>query len=103
MTEPRRVEVDRAHQQLIRQAAARLRHDAILADYRGLPAKHIAFGLALLLDELALQVRVLDDDVRRQAVASARALLEPPPVTDTDVAGPALRDGHGPFGHLNPA
>lgn len=101
MAERRGVDLDRADQQLIRRAAAWLRHEAILADYRGASAKDLAFGLALLLDELALQVRVLDDDVRRQTVASAQALLAPPPhVADPDA--PVPRDDHGPFGLLDP-
>lgn len=46
----RRVDVDRADRQLIGQAAARLRRDAIAAEYRGAPAKHHAFAAALVLD-----------------------------------------------------
>ena len=45
----------RADQQLVEQAAARLRHRAIRAAYAGLERKELAFTLALILDELARQ------------------------------------------------
>ena len=47
-----RIEVDRADRQVIEQAAAQLRQGAIRAGYAGLPGKHLAFALALVLDEL---------------------------------------------------
>jgi hypothetical protein len=68
----RRIEQDRADRQLIEQAAARLRTDAIRAGYAGLPRKDLAFGLALVFDELARHVRDLDDALRAQVVAVAR-------------------------------
>ena len=49
-----RIVVDRADRQVIEQAAAQLRTGAIVAGYAGLPDKHLAFALALVLDELAL-------------------------------------------------
>jgi hypothetical protein len=72
----RRLEQDRADRQVIEQAAAQLRHGAIVAGYAGLPDKHLAFALALLLDELARHVRDLTGPVRAQVVAGARMLLE---------------------------
>jgi hypothetical protein len=69
------IEVDRADRRVIQQAAAQLRHGAIMAGYAGLPHKHLAFALALLLDELALHVRDLRPEVRAEAVRGARMLL----------------------------
>jgi hypothetical protein len=71
----RRVEQDRADRQVIEQAAAQLRHGAIVAGYAGLPGKHYAFGLALLLDELALHLRDLTPEVRVQTMRGVRMLL----------------------------
>lgn len=64
----------RADRRVIQQAARRLRDVAIADGYAGLPHKHRAFALALVLDELALHVRDLHEDVRRQAVESAHVL-----------------------------
>jgi hypothetical protein len=50
-------------------------HDAITSGYAGLQHKHVAFGLALILDELARHLPDLDDAVRWQAVQSCRQLL----------------------------
>ena len=77
------VDLDRADQRLIGHAAAQLRHQAILAGYAGLPNQHVAFSLALVLDELGRHVRELHTEVRRQAVASARVLVDDahPPFT----------------------
>jgi hypothetical protein len=61
---------------LIEEAAARLRHGAIVAGYAGLPDKHYAFGLALVLDELAWHLRDLNAPVRAQVLAGARMVLE---------------------------
>jgi hypothetical protein len=67
--------LDRADQAVIEAAAAELRHRAIQDAYTGLRNKAVAFSLALLLDELALHVRDLDDDVRRQAAESCQLLV----------------------------
>jgi hypothetical protein len=75
MQERRAIDLDRADRQVIEQAAAQLRHGAILAGYAGLPDKHLAFGLALVLDELARHVRDLRPEVRAEAVRGARMLL----------------------------
>jgi hypothetical protein len=71
----RRVAQDRADRQLIEQAAAQLRRGAILAGYAGMEHKHLAFALALVLDELARHVRDLRPEVREPAVRGARMLL----------------------------
>jgi hypothetical protein len=57
------------------QAAAHLRRQAILAGYAGLEHKHLVFGLALVLDELARQVRELQPDVRAETMRGVRMLL----------------------------
>jgi len=67
--ERRSVDDDRADRQVIRDAAAALRRNAIRAGYEGLPGKHYAFALALLLDELALHVRHLPASGARGGVA----------------------------------
>ena len=40
-----------------------------------MPGKHVAFGLALVLDELALHLRDLEPEVRVEAVRGARMLF----------------------------
>ena len=72
----RRVEQNRADRQVIEQAAAQLRLGAIWAGYAGMEQKHLAFGLALVLDELALHLRDLDADLCVQVLAGARMLTE---------------------------
>jgi hypothetical protein len=69
------IDVDRADRALIEQAAAQLRQGAIRAGYAGLPGKHFAFALALVLDELALHVRDLRPEARAQVVRGAWMLL----------------------------
>ena len=71
----RQIEVDRADRRMIEQAAAQLRHRAIVAGYAGLPDKHFAFALALVLDELARHVRDLHAEVRAQTLHGAGMLL----------------------------
>lgn len=71
----RRTAALRADRDVIERAAARLRSDAIRSGYAGLEHKHVAFGLALILDELARHVADLDRAVRWQAVQSCRLLL----------------------------
>ena len=64
----------RADQQLVEQAAARLRHRAILAAYAGLERKELAFTLALILDELARHLRDLDGELRDSVVEVCRRM-----------------------------
>lgn len=67
----------RRDRELLERAAARLRSGAIQAGYAGLRHQHVAFGLALILDELARHLPDLDEAVRRQALRSCRQLLGP--------------------------
>jgi hypothetical protein len=53
----------RADQQLVAQAARRLRDLAIADGYASLEHKHLALGLALILDELARHLRDLDEEL----------------------------------------
>jgi hypothetical protein len=71
----RRLAALRADRSVIERAAARLRADAIRSGYAGLQHQHIAFALALVLDELARHVADLDAAVHWQAVQSCRLLL----------------------------
>jgi hypothetical protein len=48
----RRTATLRADRNVIERAAARLRSDAIRSGYAGLQHQHVAFSLALILDEL---------------------------------------------------
>ena len=73
--ERRGIDLDRADRQVIEQAAAQLRHGAILDGYAGLPDKHLAFALALILDELARHVRDLQPKLRVQTMRGVRMLL----------------------------
>jgi hypothetical protein len=68
-----RIEVDGADRALIEQAAAQLRHGAIRAGYAGMEHKHLAFALALILDELARHLRDLRPEVRAATLRSADA------------------------------
>ena len=70
----RRTAALRADRSVIERAAARLRSDAIRSGYAGLQHQHVAFGLALVLDELARHLADLDRAVRWQAVQSCRLL-----------------------------
>ena len=65
----------RADREVLERAARWLRADAIRAGYAGLSHQHVAFALALILDELGRHLPDLDDGVRRQAVQSSRVLL----------------------------
>jgi hypothetical protein len=58
----------RADRLVVEQAAAHLRHQAILADYAGMENKPAAFALALILDELARHVRDVPGEVRATVV-----------------------------------
>jgi len=58
----------KADQHQVEQAAARLRQRAIREGYAGRPHQAVAFALALLLDELRLHLRDLDDEMRERVV-----------------------------------
>ena len=64
----------RTDRAVVEQAAAHLRRQAILAGYAGLEHKEIAFGLALILDEIARHFRDLDDDLRSAVVTACREI-----------------------------
>ena len=70
-----RIDVDRADRQVIEQAAAQLRHGAIRAGYAGMEGQHYAFAFALILDELALHLRDLDEDLRARVLDGCREVL----------------------------
>jgi hypothetical protein len=63
---------------VIEQAAARLRHFAIVDGYAGMEYKHVVLGMAPIFDELARHIRELHSEVRRQVVESARSIVEGP-------------------------
>jgi len=65
----------RADRDLLERAARWLRDDAVRSGYAGLSHQHVAFALALILDELARHLPDLDQGVRWQAVQSSRVLL----------------------------
>jgi hypothetical protein len=65
----------RADRTLLERAARGLRDDAVRSGYAGLSHQHVAFALALILDELARRLADLDEGVRWQAVQSSRVLL----------------------------
>ena len=71
----RRTAALRADRDVIERAAARLRSDAIRSGYAGLQHQHIAFSLALILDELARHWRDLDEQLRARLLAGCRSLL----------------------------
>jgi hypothetical protein len=71
------IDVDRADRQVIEQAAARLRQGEIKADYAGIPGRHFAFGLALLLDEArSALARPETRGAGTDTVRGARMLIE---------------------------
>jgi hypothetical protein len=76
--ERRRWEAIKADRALIDRAAAHLRHEAIRSEYAGLQHKHVAFALAMVLDELARHLGGLDEAVRWQAVEASKQLLGRP-------------------------
>ena len=65
----------RADRELLERSARWLRDEAIRSAYAGLSQQHVAFALALILDELARRLPHLDAGVRHQAVQSCRVLL----------------------------
>lgn len=69
------VEQLRADRAAIEHAARNLRDLTIADQYAGLAQPVKGFALVLMLDELGRHARDLNDDVRRQAVESARTLV----------------------------
>jgi len=56
----------RADRAVVERAAAHLRRQAILAGYAGLEHKHVAFGLALILDEVRTRILTACREVVRR-------------------------------------
>ena len=71
----------RADRAVVEQAATHLRHLAITAAYAGLKHKELAFGLALVLDELARHWRDLDEQLRARILEGCRSVLDDDPVS----------------------
>ena len=65
----------RADRAVVEQAATHLRQEAIRAGYAGRPDKHLAFALALILDELARHWRDLDEDLRARILDGCRSII----------------------------
>jgi len=63
---------------VVEQAAAHLRHRAILDGYVGLEHKEVAFALALILDEIARHLRDLDEQLRARVLDCCRSVLGDP-------------------------
>ena len=65
----------RADRAIVEQAAAHLRQQAILAGYAGAEHKHVAFTLALILDEVARHLRDLDEQLRAHVLDGCHGML----------------------------
>ena len=65
----------RADRRVVEQAAAHLRHGAIVAGYAGMEHKHVAFALASILDEIARHFRDLDEQLRGHVLNCCRQML----------------------------
>jgi hypothetical protein len=61
---------------MVEASARALRSRAIADGYAGLGRKEVAFGLALMLDELAAHLGQLSDDVRRAALECCAELAD---------------------------
>ncbi|MFP5019354.1 hypothetical protein [Pseudonocardia phyllosphaerae] len=72
--ERRRLVALRTDRETVLAAAARLRHEAVQAHYAGLSTPEMAFGLASVLEQLALRVADLPPDVRTHVVRIAREM-----------------------------
>jgi hypothetical protein len=62
----------------VEQAAAHVRHRAILDGYVGPEHKEVAFALALILDEIARHLRALDEQLRARVLDCCRSILGDP-------------------------
>ena len=73
--ERRRLTALRVDRETVLTAAATLRHEAVQAHYAGLlPRPEYAFGMASILELLALRTVDLDPDVRAHVVRVAREM-----------------------------
>lgn len=73
---PRNLRRDRAHADLLRRTAARLRDDPDSARRAGLTCTEDVVALAALLDLLAVELPHLDAATRRMVVESCGLLLD---------------------------
>jgi hypothetical protein len=65
----------RADRETIARAAAWLRHDAVQSQYAGLSRQEYAFGMASLLDVVAINLANLPPSLRDHAVRVCRTML----------------------------
>ena len=66
----------RADREVIRAAAAAIRHIAAQDQYRNGQYPTAAFNMALVLDELALHATSLPDDLRAAVAAACRRIIK---------------------------
>jgi adenylosuccinate lyase len=85
----------RADQNVIDQAAARLRHETAQTQYRGLRNPQVAFGLAAILDELSRHLRNLDEALRRRVGRAVQGAAEGTLTGAGEVNRLGARDGVG--------
>ncbi|WP_224387737.1 hypothetical protein [Pseudonocardia sp. ICBG1293] len=72
--ERRRLAALRTDRETVLAAAAALRHEAVQARYAGLARPEIAFGLASVLEMLAMRIADQPPDVRAHVVRIAREM-----------------------------
>ena len=72
--ERRRLSALRADRETVLAAASRLRHEAVEAHYAGLSRPEMAFGLASILELLAMRIADQPPDVRAHVVRIAREM-----------------------------
>lgn len=72
--ERRRLAALRTDRETVLAAAAALRHEAVQAHYAGLSRPEIAFGLASVLEMLALRIADQPPDIRAHVVRIAREM-----------------------------
>jgi hypothetical protein len=65
----------RADRQIVEHAAAALHSRTAQDVYVGLSHPAVCYSMCLVLDELVLHWRDVDEEVRRQAVQTCRALI----------------------------
>lgn len=76
--ERRRLAALRADREAVLGAAEALRHEAVQARYAGLSRPEVAFGLASVLELLALRLADQPPDVRAHVVRIAREMAGDP-------------------------
>ncbi|MEJ8279628.1 hypothetical protein [Pseudonocardia spirodelae] len=76
--ERRRLSALRSDRETVLAAASALRHEAVQARYAGLSSPEIAFGLASILELLAMRIADQPPDVRAHVVRIAREMAGEP-------------------------